>query len=149
MKNLIDMNIRVLRKKNKLSQELLSEKVGVSRQTVAKWENGEAVPDIYKCKILSEVFQVTLDQLSNEMSEEEINHLAPKGKQYFGVVKVGEQGQIVIPKQAREMYQIHAGNKLVVLGEDATKGIAILKSEGFLELAEVIRKEEQTKGDPS
>lgn len=144
---MIDMNIRVLRKKNKLSQEQLAERVDVSRQTVAKWENGEALPDIYKCKILSETFQVTLDQLSNEMSEEELSHLAPKGKQYFGVVEVGECGQIVIPKQAREMYQVHAGDKLVVLGEDATKGIAILKSEGFLEFAEMIRNEEQAKGD--
>lgn len=139
MKNMIGMNIRVLRKKHKLSQEQLAEKVNVSRQTVAKWENDEALPDIYKCKILSEIFEVSLDQLSRQMKEDEVNQLKPKGKQFFGVVKVGERGQIVIPKQAREMYQIQAGDKLVVLGEDATKGIAILKSDGFLELADMIR----------
>src|SRR5699024_11686457 len=82
--NMSDMNIRVIRKKNKLRQEQLAEKVNVSRQTVAKWESGEALPDIYKCKTLSEIFQVTLDQMSNNMSEEEVNHLAPKGKQFFG-----------------------------------------------------------------
>lgn len=144
MKNMIGMNIRVLRKKHNLSQEQLAEKVDVSRQTVAKWENDEALPDIYKCKIISNIFQVTLDQLSSNMTEKEASHLAPKGKQFFGVVKVGERGQIVIPKQAREIYQIHAGDKLVVLGEDATKGIAVLKSEGFLEVAELIRKAEPT-----
>ncbi|MBO0992666.1 helix-turn-helix transcriptional regulator [Bacillus sp. SD088] len=144
---MIGMNIRVLRKKTKLSQEQLAEKVNVSRQTVAKWENGEALPDIYKCKILSDIFQVTLDQLSQNMSEEETNQLAPKGKHFFGVVKVGERGQIVIPKQARDMYQIHAGDKLVVLGEDATKGIAVLKSEGFLEFAELIQKSKPTEAD--
>ncbi|GGB30164.1 helix-turn-helix domain-containing protein [Virgibacillus dakarensis] len=144
---MIGMNIRVLRKKHKLSQEQLAEKVNVSRQTVAKWENEEAFPDIYKCKILSDIFQVTLDQMSRNMSEEEASQLAPKGKQFFGVVKVGERGQIVIPKQAREMYQIQAGDKLVILGEDATKGIAVLKSEGFLELAEMIRKTEPADGD--
>jgi len=144
---MIGMNIRVFRKKYKLSQEQLAEKVNVSRQTVAKWENGEALPDIYKCKILSDIFHVTLDQLSRNMSEEEAYQLGPKGKHFFGVVKVGERGQIVIPKQAREMYQIHAGDKLIVLGEDATKGIAILKSEGFLEFAEMIRKAEPTEGD--
>lgn len=58
---MIGMNIRVLRKKHKLSQEQLAEKVNVSRQTVAKWENGEALPDIYKYKILADIFQVTLD----------------------------------------------------------------------------------------
>ncbi|GIN08599.1 AbrB family transcriptional regulator [Shouchella clausii] len=139
---MIGINIRVLRKKHKLSQEQLAEKVNVSRQTVAKWESEEAFPDIFKCKMLSDIFQVTIDQLSRDMSEEEANQLRPKGKQFFGVVKVGERGQMVIPKQAREMYQIHAGDKLVVLGEDATKGIAILKSEGFLEFADMIRKAE-------
>jgi len=139
---MIGMNIRVLRKRHKLSQEQLAEKVNVSRQTIAKWENGEALPDIYKCKLLGDIFQVTIDQLSRNMNEEEINQISPKGKQFFGVVKVGERGQIVIPKQAREMYQIHAGDKLVVLGEDATKGIAVLKSDGFLEFAEMIRNAE-------
>lgn len=91
---MIGMNIRVLRKRNRLSQEQLAEKVDVSRQTVAKWENGEALPDIYKCKILSDVFQVTLDELSQSMSEEEANHLAPKGKQFFGVVKVGSGARL-------------------------------------------------------
>lgn len=139
---MIGMNIRVLRKRHKLSQEQLAEKVNVSRQTIAKWENEEALPDIYKCKILGDIFQVTVDQLSRNMNEEEANQISPKGKQFFGVVKVGERGQIVIPKQAREMYQIHAGDKLVVLGEDATKGIAVLKSDGFLEFAEMIRNAE-------
>lgn len=139
---MIGMNIRVLRKKNKMSQEQLAERVSVSRQTVAKWENEEALPDIHKCIMLAEIFQVTLDQLSGSMSEEEVEHLGPKGKQFFGVVKVGERGQIVIPKQAREMYQIHAGDKLVVLGEDETKGIAILKTDYFLEFADLIRKAE-------
>jgi AbrB family looped-hinge helix DNA binding protein len=74
------------------------------------------------------------------MSEQEVESLGPKGKQFFGVVKVGERGQIVIPKQARDMYQISAGDKLVVLGEDSTKGIAVLKSDGFLEFADMIRK---------
>ncbi|MBZ5751658.1 MULTISPECIES: helix-turn-helix transcriptional regulator [Metabacillus] len=139
---MISMNIRVLRKKYKMSQEILAERVNVSRQTVAKWENEEAFPDIHKCKILADIFQVTLDQLSGNMSEEEVESLGPKGKQFFGVVKVGERGQIVIPKQAREMYQISAGDKLVVLGEDVTKGIAVLKSDSFLEFADMIRRAE-------
>lgn len=125
-----------------MSQEKIAERINVSRQTIAKWENEEALPDIHKCKRLADIFQVTLDQLSGNMREEEIEQLGPKGKQFFGVVKVGERGQIVIPKQAREMYQIHAGDKLVVLGEDVTKGIAILKSDSFLEFADMIRRDE-------
>ena len=141
---MIGMNIRILRKKNKMSQELVAERLNVSRQTVAKWENEEALPDIYKSKMLAEICQVTLDQLSGELEEEEVEQLAPKGKQFFGVVKVGERGQIVIPKQAREMYQIKSGDKLVVLGEDVTKGIAVLKSDAFLEFAEMIRRADVT-----
>jgi AbrB family looped-hinge helix DNA binding protein len=139
---MIGMNIRVLRKKHKMSQEIVAERINVSRQTVAKWENEEALPDINKCKMLANIFQVTLDQLSSNMSEEEVEQLGPKGKQFFGVVKVGERGQIVIPKQAREMYEIYAGDKLVVLGEDVTKGIAVLKSDSFLEFADMIRRAE-------
>jgi AbrB family looped-hinge helix DNA binding protein len=127
-----------------MSQEHLAERVSVSRQTVAKWENEEALPDIHKCKLLAGIFHVTLEQLSSNMSEEEVEHLGPQGKQFFGVVKVGERGQIVIPKQARDMYQIQPGDKLVVLGEDVTKGMAILKTDSFLEFADMIRKAEHT-----
>ncbi|MCM3584632.1 helix-turn-helix domain-containing protein [Mesobacillus maritimus] len=139
---MIGMNIRILRKRNKMSQEVLAEKIDVSRQTITKWENGEALPDIQKSKRMADLFQVSLDQFTGELSEEELMQIGPKGKQFFGVVKVGERGQIVIPKEARELYQIQAGDKLVVLGEDVTKGIAILKSESFLEFAEMIRKAE-------
>ena len=50
-------------------------------------------------------------------------------KYIFGVVKVGDRGQIVIPKEAREVYGIKAGDSLLVLGDN--KGMAILKTEIF------------------
>jgi DNA-binding XRE family transcriptional regulator len=50
---MIGMSIRVLRKRNKMSQEILAERVNVSRQTVAKWENEEALQDIHKRKNVS------------------------------------------------------------------------------------------------
>ena len=54
---------------------------------------------------------------------------AENGKYIFGVVKVGERGQIVIPKEARDIYGIKAGDSLLVLGD--TKGMAIVKTEIF------------------
>ena len=54
---------------------------------------------------------------------------AEKGKYIFGVVKVGERGQIVIPKEAREVYGIKSGDSLLVLGD--SKGMAVLKTEIF------------------
>ncbi len=47
---------------------------------------------------------------------------------FVGISKVGEKGQIVIPKEAREMFDIKPGDSLVILC-DKTKGIGILKSE--------------------
>lgn len=48
------------------------------------------------------------------------------GKYIFGVVKVGEKGQIVIPREARKLFDIKPGDSLLVLG-DVKKGIAIVK----------------------
>ena len=56
---------------------------------------------------------------------------APKGKHLFGTVKVGEKGQIVIPKEARDIFNIKPGDSLVVLGDEAT-GLAIIKNDVFL-----------------
>jgi AbrB family looped-hinge helix DNA binding protein len=54
---------------------------------------------------------------------------AENGKYIFGVVKVGDRGQIVIPKEAREVYGIKAGDSLLVLGD--TKGMAVIKTQIF------------------
>lgn len=54
-----------LRKKNNLSQEELAEKVGVTRQTISKWELEETTPDINQAKKLSKLFNISLDELTN------------------------------------------------------------------------------------
>ncbi len=51
-----------------------------------------------------------------------------KEKHIFGTVKVGERGQIVIPKKARDIFNIESGDTLLVLG-DEEKGIAIVKAD--------------------
>ena len=51
------------------------------------------------------------------------------GKYLFGVVKVGDKGQIVIPKDARKIYDIKPGDTLMMLGDE--RGIALLKTEIF------------------
>lgn len=52
-----------LRKANKLSQEKLAEKIGVSRQSISKWESGESIPEIERLIELSKIFDVTVDYL--------------------------------------------------------------------------------------
>ncbi|MBR6033792.1 MAG: helix-turn-helix domain-containing protein [Clostridia bacterium] len=66
----IGKNIMNLRKKYGLSQEALAEKIGVTRQTISKWELGETSPDLKQSKELSKVFNVSLDELTdNDIKE--------------------------------------------------------------------------------
>ena len=57
-----------------------------------------------------------------------------KGKYMYGIVTVGERGQIVIPKEARNQFNIKPGDKLIVIG-DIRKGIGIVKADVMKELA--------------
>lgn len=133
-------NLIQLRKYHHLTQEQLAEKVGITRQAIAKWESGETMPDLEKSRILAEIFGVSLDDLANYESETNMGlNIPPKGKHLFGVVTVGEKGQIVIPAKARKLFSIAAGDRLVVLG-DESQGIALLKSDDFLHMADIIRK---------
>ena len=54
------------------------------------------------------------------------------GKYIFGVVKIGDKGQIVIPKDARKIYNLSSGDPLLVLGD--ANGIALVKTEIFSSL---------------
>lgn len=60
---------------------------------------------------------------------------APRGK-YAGTVKVGEKGQIVIPKELREMFGIEPGDTLMILG-DEKRGIALPPKSEFQKLMEL------------
>ncbi|MCR5389447.1 MAG: helix-turn-helix transcriptional regulator [Lachnospiraceae bacterium] len=133
-------NLVQLRKILQMTQEDIADKVGVTRQSVAKWEAGESVPDLDKCKQLADIFGVSLDDLANYEPAENLGlDVPPKGKHLFGLVTVGDKGQIVIPAKARKMFDISSGDQLVVLGDEA-QGIAIVKAEDFLSLANMINK---------
>lgn len=62
-----------------------------------------------------------------------------ESKKIFGVCKVGEKGQIVIPKEARDMFGIKTGDSILLLG-DKKKGIALVKTEIFENVANEIFK---------
>ena len=59
------------------------------------------------------------------------------GKHIFGICKIGERGQIVIPVEARKVFGLKAGDSLVLLG-DEKKGMALIKAEVFTDVAETI-----------
>ena len=56
---------------------------------------------------------------------------------FVGISKVGEKGQIVIPKEARDMFNIKSGDSIIVLC-DKTQGIALLKADSIEDLADKV-----------
>lgn len=78
-------------------------------------------------------------------------HLLGKGnnRRVFGTAKVGDRGQIVIPKEARELFNIHPGDTLLILGEEDT-GLIVSRPELLSDIAnkvfDTVRKEETKNG---
>lgn len=105
------------RKKCGLSQEDVAEKLGVSRQTVSKWETDETVPDIRQAKKLSVLYHISLDDLidfdidmkeiqeiierTSEKTEEKINWTTAWGKKY--PILLQYQDKVNIPNYARRI----------------------------------------------
>ena len=143
---MIDMNIKHFRKRCGFTQEQLAEKLSVTRQTLAKWENGEASPTIDDCIRMADIFDITVNDLAADMKEEELDFVSPKGKHIFGLVTVGERGQIVIPKDAREIFAINPGDKLLVMG-DEQQGLAIVKTDALQNFASFILEAMKKKGE--
>ena len=69
----------------------------------------------------------------------------PKGK-YAWTARVGERGQIVMPKEARDVFDIKPGDTLLLLGDEA-QGIAIVKNDVFVRFAEDILSAQTRKDD--
>ena len=110
-------NLFKTRKKAGLSQEDVAEKLGVSRQTISKWETDETVPDIYQAKRLANIFNVSLDDLIyldedlqgieekiinlNEKKEERFDWTSAWSKKYPALATYQEK--VNIPKYAMEI----------------------------------------------
>ena len=135
---MIGKNLQKLRKQRNLTQEALAEKVGVARQTIAKWETEESTPDLEMSGRLASVLAVSLDDLVNAPEDELDSRPGMRGKHMFGVVTVGDKGQIVIPVRARRVFNINPGDQLMVLG-DENSGIALVNAGFFMAVAEGIK----------
>ena len=108
------------RKKAGLTQEEVAERLGVSRQTIGKWEADETLPDIRQSKCLATLYGVTLDELiefdldvsqveeaierSSEELEEKIDWTSAWAKKYPILAKY--QGEVNIPLYARRIRQM-------------------------------------------
>lgn len=125
---MIASNIRYIRKQENLSQEEFAERFGVSRQSVAKWESGESVPDIMKCREIAEYYDLSIDTLVTlSLEGMAMNEKTSDGKYIFGMVKVADGGQVTIPEYALEVFDVHEGDRLMVMGDTSKGGIALAK----------------------
>ena len=97
-------NLISLRKLNGYSQGQIAEKIGITRQAYAKWENGSTVPDVDRASQLAKLYGISIDSLMDGSDNSaSIIPPAPPGKNIWGTATMGERGQIVIPKAARHI----------------------------------------------
>lgn len=124
-------NLVMLRKLSGYSQEQIAEKIDISRQAYAKWESGATVPDVDKAARLAQVYGVSLDSLMKTETADGVGMIppAPQGKNLWGAVTLGERGQIVIPKAAREHLGLNGGDRLIVASDE--HGIALIPAVHF------------------
>ena len=141
-------NLIMLRNLHGYSQEEIAGKIGISRQAYAKWERGATVPDIVKCGALAQVYGVCIDSLLKTEKADGIGMIPPAqpGKHIWGSVLVGDRGQIVIPKEARDKFHITGGTRLIVLG-DENEGIALIPSNIFEEHMKMVMEAAFTRSE--
>lgn len=105
------------RKKSGLSQEAVAEKLGVSRQTISKWETDETIPDIYQSKKMAKLYRMTLDELiefdvdldeiqeiidrTDEKAAESIDWTSAWGKKY--PILIQYKDEVNVPNYARQL----------------------------------------------
>ena len=115
------------RKKAGFSQEAVAEKIGVSRQTISKWETDETIPDIYQSKKLAKLYNVSLDELiefdidvkeieeviknTNKEVESRIDWTRTWGKKY--PILIAYQKEVDIKKYASQMREMLEELKIV------------------------------------
>lgn len=140
---LLARNLAALRRANGFTLEEVAVRVGTTRQAVGKWELGESLPDLPHTAALAELYGVTVDALISHNESALGYPVPPKGKHIFGIVTVGERGEIVLPERAREIFGLQRGSQLVVLGSETAgeRGIALVESELMFSYAEKIMKQ--------
>lgn len=126
----MNIGLKEVRQSAKLTQEQLAEKMNVSRQSVAKWENGESVPDIAKCCELAKIFDMEIEDIASMFIQNYDTGLPhPKNRYLFGVSRIVDN-KIILPEEALNVFELKNGDDLIVLG-DITQGIALLPKKGY------------------
>ena len=126
----MNVKLKEMRQLAKLTQEQLAEKMNVSRQSVAKWENGESIPDIAKCCELAKIFDMEIEDIASMFIQNYDTGLPhPKNRYLFGVSRIVDN-KIILPEEALNVFELKNGDDLIVLG-DITQGIALLPKKEY------------------
>ena len=131
MKICIAENLKFLRNKYGYTLEALAQIISVSRQSVAKWESGDSLPDIVNCVKLATLYKISLDELVNRpLREVDENGLSSDNNRICGVLEISAESAITIPEPVMEMFGICDGDKVLLLA-DKQQGIALVKCSRF------------------
>ena len=105
------------------SQEELGEKLGVTRQTIASWEEEKTIPDIMTGIEIAKILHVELEDLTNP---DEKNILkGPPICQFLGTVRVEKDGKIQLPRRAMRDLEVRPGDQMLIVS-DTERGIELL-----------------------
>ena len=122
-------NLKRLRQAHHLTIEGVADKVGVSRQAIAKWEKGYSLPDIINCAALARLYDIPVDALLFNDAQGDQPAALPTGKHFFGTLTIDNNGTLRLPEQARATYNIKAGTHLTLLGNEV--GLALVPEQTF------------------
>ena len=124
-------NLKLLRYRSGYTLEAIAEIISVSRQSVAKWESGDSVPDVINCVKLASLYKISLDELVNRPLTAAVScDFASSENRMCGVIEVSQNGTIPIPQCVMDAFGIHCGDKVLMLG-DKKQGIALVKCSQF------------------
>lgn len=157
-------NLRQLRKKYNYSQEYLADKLNVTRQTISKWENGTAMPDLRKLTEISEFFGVTMDYLLGTEGNMNVTDTADRefdnrykeayNKQLFAMIKENQEKQAKINHTLKVLIAVVAVALMVVsitfsfvYGNLSSQIISLQNSVNNVSAGSTIIEDKETIGD--
>lgn len=108
-----------LRKTNNLTQEEMAKKLFVTRQAVSRWENGETIPNVDTLKLISNIFDISINSLITDNKLNDIQNDKINSNRFLGFAELYENSRPTIPNQACDItlaYLGHMPNQVVDLG---------------------------------
>jgi len=124
-------NLKLLRYRSGYTLEAIAEIISVSRQSVAKWESGDSVPDIVNCVKLASLYKISLDELVNKPLTAAVSGEFSTGcGRICGVLEISGEGCVRLPDSVMELFDLQPGGKVLLLA-DQRQGLALVKCSQF------------------